>query len=229
MKRTPSKRPKPSSVPSTAEHGRLYSYDGHGINGPDQYRTRIASFSSACTGADRERYGKLFAGAEGMYHAIEHLVHSQQFDKLSEVTRIMLLTALYTAELPGTLLTEFTDAYIEACLWSTPTGLPDGPEYMSSYSGGLDDACLPNATHTCRSFLEANLGLVVTALERGALVPSLGRALWLSSAGHGCGFIDLKNLQGSVGKELHLKAKSWFCDVWIDEDDGKIHIARRSA
>lgn len=42
------------------------SYDGRGINGPDEYRSRIATFTSDTAG---DQYGKLFAAAPAMLAA----------------------------------------------------------------------------------------------------------------------------------------------------------------
>jgi hypothetical protein len=39
------------------------SYDGHGINGPDEGRSRLATFSPSLTPAERDHYGKLFEQA----------------------------------------------------------------------------------------------------------------------------------------------------------------------
>lgn len=44
------------------------NYDGIGINGPDEYRTRVASFDKQ---ADADKYGPLFAAAPEMYKTLE--------------------------------------------------------------------------------------------------------------------------------------------------------------
>jgi hypothetical protein len=44
------------------------TYDGKGINGPDVYRSRIATFE---TGADAARYGKLLAAAPVLKAALQ--------------------------------------------------------------------------------------------------------------------------------------------------------------
>jgi hypothetical protein len=46
------------------------SYDGKGINGPDEYRTRIATFTGAHGAAD---YGPLFAAAPELLAMVEAL------------------------------------------------------------------------------------------------------------------------------------------------------------
>jgi hypothetical protein len=43
------------------------TYDGHGINGPDEYRSRIATFTN---GADAAKYGPLFAAAPDLLEAL---------------------------------------------------------------------------------------------------------------------------------------------------------------
>ncbi len=42
------------------------SYDGRGINGPDEYRTRIATFANDAAG---DQYGKLFQAAPELLEA----------------------------------------------------------------------------------------------------------------------------------------------------------------
>lgn len=39
------------------------TFDGKGINGPDQYRSRVATFTQSLPDADVKRYGALFANA----------------------------------------------------------------------------------------------------------------------------------------------------------------------
>lgn len=46
------------------------SFDGCGINGPDEYRTRIATFAKV-RGPDAMKYGPLFAAAPEMLRALE--------------------------------------------------------------------------------------------------------------------------------------------------------------
>ena len=47
------------------------SYDGFGINGPDKYRTRIASFSrNEEYRAEREKYGPMFAASPDLLAAL---------------------------------------------------------------------------------------------------------------------------------------------------------------
>jgi len=48
------------------------SFDGHGINGPDEYRTRIATFTGAHGAAD---YGPLFAAAPELLRELRALTH----------------------------------------------------------------------------------------------------------------------------------------------------------
>ena len=47
------------------------TYDGHGINGPDEYRTRVVNFQ---TQADADKYGKLLAAAPDLLEALRGLV-----------------------------------------------------------------------------------------------------------------------------------------------------------
>lgn len=47
------------------------SFDGKGINGPDQYRTRIATFT---TDEDAKKYGKLFEAAPELLLRLKELL-----------------------------------------------------------------------------------------------------------------------------------------------------------
>lgn len=46
------------------------SFDGLGINGSDEHRTRVATFA---TEADAEKYGPMFEAAPAMVAALQHL------------------------------------------------------------------------------------------------------------------------------------------------------------
>ncbi len=46
------------------------SYDGCGINGPDEYRTRIATFTNKRS-KESDHYGRLFAAAPDLLAALE--------------------------------------------------------------------------------------------------------------------------------------------------------------
>lgn len=46
------------------------SFDGFGINGPDEYRTRIATFTRD---NEAKKYGPLFAAAPELLRLAEHL------------------------------------------------------------------------------------------------------------------------------------------------------------
>ena len=47
------------------------TFDGFGINGPDEYRSRVATFTSDEAG---KTYGNKFAAAPAMYEALKELV-----------------------------------------------------------------------------------------------------------------------------------------------------------
>jgi hypothetical protein len=51
------------------------TYDGHGINGPDEYRSRVATFTN---GADAAKYGPLFATAPDLLAALEFVCEFYQ-------------------------------------------------------------------------------------------------------------------------------------------------------
>jgi hypothetical protein len=55
-------------------------HDGYGINGPDEYRTRIATFRNQ---ADADKYGALLAAAPDLLAALEaSLAWVQQYHNL---------------------------------------------------------------------------------------------------------------------------------------------------
>lgn len=50
----------------------LLSFDGKGINGPDEYRTRLATFTpAALVSGDSEKWGRLMAAAPEMLAVLE--------------------------------------------------------------------------------------------------------------------------------------------------------------
>jgi hypothetical protein len=51
-------------------------YDGHGINGPDEYRTRIATFRNQ---NDADKYGSLLASAPDMLAALEWALQNAEW------------------------------------------------------------------------------------------------------------------------------------------------------
>jgi hypothetical protein len=54
------------------EHFKSLSYDGFGINGRDEFRSRIATFASSLSEEQRREFGPLFAAAPEMRQALAH-------------------------------------------------------------------------------------------------------------------------------------------------------------
>ena len=52
---------------------RELSYDGKGINGPDEHRSRVATFANA---EAAEKYGRLFEAAPELLESLEALLES---------------------------------------------------------------------------------------------------------------------------------------------------------
>jgi hypothetical protein len=52
------------------------NYDGHGINGPDEYRTRIATFRKQ---EDADKYGNLLAAAPDLLAALEWALQNAEW------------------------------------------------------------------------------------------------------------------------------------------------------
>lgn len=65
----------PSKHTAQAQRPEL-TFDGFGINGPDQYRTRIATFVDPHGLGDVARYGRLFAAAPELLEALRRLLAS---------------------------------------------------------------------------------------------------------------------------------------------------------
>lgn len=59
-----SPRPQPTTRPEL-------TFDGHGINGPDEYRSRLATFT---LGADVNKYGPLLAAAPDLVRLLKDCV-----------------------------------------------------------------------------------------------------------------------------------------------------------
>ncbi len=53
-------------------------FDGKGINGPDEYRTRVATFQ---TDADATKYGSLLAASPDLLRTLKQLVEASNTDE----------------------------------------------------------------------------------------------------------------------------------------------------
>ena len=60
-----------SRGPKTMEHFKSLSYDGFGINGRDEYRTRLATFAKGLSEEQRREFGPLFAAAPELLAALK--------------------------------------------------------------------------------------------------------------------------------------------------------------
>ena len=85
-----------------SEHTTL-SYDGHGINGSDEYRSRIATFSES---ADRDTYVPLFAAAPEMYTALKRICELAGATRDETATLAMVQTLGAIAEVALVLAVE---------------------------------------------------------------------------------------------------------------------------
>lgn len=68
--RVESEEPGEYHTSAPARPRRELSYDGRGINGPDEYRSRIATFTSDAAG---DKYGKLFEAAPEFLAALRNI------------------------------------------------------------------------------------------------------------------------------------------------------------
>ena len=69
------------------------SYDGHGINDSDEYRSRIATFTGRCLLDERDRFGHLFAAAPDLLAALVDLVNRCDTSETADGSSIDTLTA----------------------------------------------------------------------------------------------------------------------------------------
>lgn len=70
------------------------SYDGRGINGPDEYRTRLATFTSR---EQADKWGPLFAAAPDLLEALRYIVAWDGDDWNACQARDMALRAIAKA------------------------------------------------------------------------------------------------------------------------------------
>lgn len=119
----------------------------------------------------------------------------------------------------------FEMAYIEAATWSS-TGDDEEPldsDPRVSEALSQRDVLAPETreriTEDCRSFLEANAGLLREAVARPDYDLGLaGHDFWLSRNGHGAGFFD-RGL-GDIGSGLQAMARE--CEeinLYFGDDD----------
>lgn len=52
------------------------SFDGFGINGEDEHRTRIATINQNLSESDRQMYGRLFANSMRLKLSLQALLHA---------------------------------------------------------------------------------------------------------------------------------------------------------
>jgi hypothetical protein len=66
------------------------TYDGHGINGPDEYRTRLFTANVAVDAATRDTYGKLCASAPDLLAQRDELLAAckAMCERAGEVMRL---------------------------------------------------------------------------------------------------------------------------------------------
>lgn len=62
------------------------TYDGFGINGPDEHRTRLATFSpGACANGQADKYGPIFAESPAMLAALRRAVQRGAYSYTTRV------------------------------------------------------------------------------------------------------------------------------------------------
>ena len=114
-------------------------------------------------------------------------------------------------------LDEFTMAYIEAALWSSP-GDEDDCEYLDEkYSiDDISEDTYAQMLADCKAFQEAHAADIEDDLRQA------GHDFWLTRCGHGCGFWD-GDWEEEVGDRLTKACKEFgSVDLYVG-DDGKIY------
>lgn len=122
-------------------------------------------------------------------------------------------------------LKSFTDAYMEAALWSSHD--EEGTPLDSNYCfGDFAPEALEKINADCKAFYDAH-----SATWEGQyryVVPwdddeMAGHDFWLTRVGHGAGFWD-GDWEGNVGDILTEACKAFReCDIVIG-DDGKLYV-----
>jgi len=121
-------------------------------------------------------------------------------------------------------LDEFTQAYIDAALWSTnDESTPEGGDPLDDNYGPDDfaDAALAAIVKDCLKFQQENKA------DIGIRSGDAGHDFWLTRNGHGCGFWD-GDWPEPMGSRLDNAAKKFGSIVLCVGDTGKIHHANGS-
>lgn len=102
---------------------------------------------------------------------------------------------------------EFTQAYIECALWSTPdptdTGDTPRPADVRFDSSNMPPALLADMAADCKEFQEDNADLLAEIDDSQA-----GQDFWLTREGHGAGFWD-RGHADDIGDKLMAAAKAY--------------------
>jgi len=123
-------------------------------------------------------------------------------------------------------LKKFTDAYIEAALWSTNDESDEsGGEPLDKHYGPADIAAetLAAMKRDCEEFFGGNEYFwSATDDQAGIDDDRAGNRFWLNRNGHGTGFWDEDDLSEENQKRLSKAAKKFgMFDLYVD--DGEIH------
>ena len=120
-------------------------------------------------------------------------------------------------------LDTFTDAYIEAALWSSVDD--SGEPLDSNYSADdIDSDTLSQMAQDCAEFYEEFepiwTGKCLTGLDEDA---QAGHDFWLTRAGSGVGFWEKSDWKPIAGEKLTKGAESFGEFYLYVDDDGMIH------
>lgn len=113
----------------------------------------------------------------------------------------------------------FTQAYIEAALWSSMDNADDqGGEPLDANYGPGDIApeTLARMVEDCKAFQRDNAGDIAGDPERA------GHDFWLTRNGHGAGFWD-GDWPGEAGERLTAASHAYGSHELYVGDDGLIH------
>lgn len=120
----------------------------------------------------------------------------------------------------------FTEAYIEAALWSS-TDDSDTP--MDEIDNELSTKAREQMTSDCADFQTTNAELLESWYsDAGESEDRAGHDFWLTRNGHGAGFWDRwsgSTPQAEIGRKLTDAAHAYgSCDLYVG-DDGEIYAS----
>lgn len=118
-------------------------------------------------------------------------------------------------------LSDFTRGYIEA-MFFTESGSDDISE--DAAFSDLDSTALATIEAECQAFQTQHFGLLCEAAGRDYDDMQAGRDFWFTRNGHGVGYWDRDQLDGTLGEALSDAARG-FGEVYLYQgDDARLYV-----